>query len=523
MKQTLRPYQEEAVDKCRNAAFEHGRVLLQLPTGGGKTTIAAEIIRLSISKKKSVLFLVHRRELIHQAYERFTGFGMDCSVILSKDKRCDSEKNVQIGMVQTCVRRKKYMQSISPDLIIVDEAHHAVAKSYITLLKMYSQAYVMGLSATPYRSDGKGLGAIDGYPVFKSLVKVETTKSLIKNGYLSDCEIWSPGKLDFSKIGKRGGDYKKEEVEKMFLDGELVRELVDHWFDICQGDLFDVKKRTIVFASGVVHSKKIMEEFNRRGVPAAHIDGETKKSDRENIIADLTSGKITVVSNYGVLTEGFDCPAVSCVVLARPTKSASLYKQMVGRALRVYKDKLYATIIDYGKNVQEHFWPTEDPDADLSAGVTEETGKLLWRCKICETENKPGAKQCGGCGYVRGSWACPKCLYLNMENDTSCKKCETENFNLVSAKKEYEKRTLRKLKEADREKQKVQPALSSQEHYARRSKFFDLEDEDIAEKRSLWWSAYKYKSIYGSMPHDDGILSSGETYRYFKKLSLIHI
>ena len=486
MKQTLRPYQEEAVLRCRESVAKHKRVLLQLPTGGGKTTIAAEVIDLAVKKNKTVLFVAHRRELIHQAYERFTGFGLDCSVVLSGDKRCDAEKPVQIGSVQTCVRRKKYMASISPDLIIVDEAHHAVANSYVTILKMYPDAAVMGLSATPYRTDGKGLGSIDGYPVFQALVVVETTGSLIGQGYLSPCEVWVPQVLSFSKVKLDKGDFDRKEVEKMFIDRDLMENVAADWKKYCSG------LQTLVFASSVQHSESLVAVFNEKGIPAAHIDGTTPKPVRERILSQLADGSTRVVSNFGVLTEGFDCPAVSALILARPTMSMALYKQMVGRGLRSHKGKTSAIILDYGKNTMRHTWPTNDPPADLSDGIN---------------ENKKGKKNKD---EEVGAWICPKCCAATPMSESKCTKCGALKpvAKIKHRKKQYK---LIKLNEND-----IQSSLTQSQILKRRMKFFELENKDKKAGRSLWTSSYKYKSLYGSMPHDDGILSSGEIYHYFK-------
>lgn len=485
MRQTLRPYQQESVDKCRLAAAKHKRVLLQLPTGGGKTTIAAEIIRLAVEKNKTVLFIAHRRELIFQAYERFTGFGMDCSIVLAGDKRCDASKSVQIGSIQTCVRRKKYMASISPDLIIIDEAHHAVAKSYVTVLKMYPDSVVMGLSATPYRADGQGLGSIDGYTLFKSLVAVESTGSLVNQGYLSDCKVWVPQVINFSKVKIDKGDFAKQELEEIFVDKELMENVVKDWERYCDG------MQTLVFAASVHHSISLCSAFNDKGIPAAHIDGKTEKSAREAVLKSLADGTVKVVSNFGVLTEGFDCPAVSALILARPTMSMALYKQMVGRGLRINPGKNHAVILDYGKNVTRHTWPTNDPPADLTEGVSQE--------KSVKTQKDAEV----------GAWICPSCLAAI---PIDVKKCSCGFlFQQKQAKEREKKYKLKQLKKGLQEN-----PLTEGEKIKRRLKFFELDKRDGDAGRKHWVSSYKYKSLYGKFPHEDGILSGFEVFEYWR-------
>lgn len=486
MRQTLRPYQQEAVSKCRASAAKHKRVLLQLPTGGGKTTIAAEIIRLAVEKNKTVLFIAHRRELIFQAYERFSGFGMDCSIVLSGDKRCDASKPVQIGSIQTCVRRKKYMASISPDLIIIDEAHHAVASSYVTVLKMYPDAVVMGLSATPYRADGRGLGSIDDYTLFKGLVAVENTGSLVKQGYLSDCKVWVPQVINFSKVKIDKGDFAKQELEQIFVDRDLMENVVRDWQKYCEG------MQTLVFAASVQHSISLCSVFNEKGIPAAHIDGKTDKPTREAVLSDLSTGKVRVVSNFGVLTEGFDCPAVSALILARPTMSMALYKQMVGRGLRINDGKKHAVILDYGKNVTRHTWPTNDPPADLTDGLSQEKYSKAQKDKEI------------------GAWICPSCLSAVPIESKQCS-CGFL-FEQKQAKQREKEYKLKQLKKFDQEN-----VLTEGEKIKRRLKFFELDQRDSEAGRKHWVSSYKYKSLYGRFPHEDGILSGFEVFEYWRQ------
>tara|TARA_B100000925_G_C21969444_1_gene457160 strand:+ start:39 stop:1211 length:1173 start_codon:yes stop_codon:yes gene_type:complete len=378
---------------------------------------------------------------------------------------------------------------MKPDLIIIDEAHHSPAKTYVKVLKACAGSAVIGLSATPYRSDGRGLGSItdsqtkEVFPLFKKLIRVETTGSLIEKGFLSPCEVWVPQVLNFSKVKLDKGDFAKSELEEIFVDEDLMENLVKDWKKYCDG------MQTIVFASSVFHSQALCRVFNKEGIPAAHIDGKTPKEEREKKLKALADKKIKVVSNYAILTEGFDCPAVSALILARPTMSMALYKQMVGRGLRINDDKEKAVILDYGKNVTRHVFPTTDPTADLSGGVNGGRGE--------ETKKE---------GFT-GSWICPKCMAAIPMDNYECR-CGYQRTmpEIQESTKEY---TLKKVKE--------RKPLTHGEKLKRRLKFFELEQRDKENGYNLWHSCIKYSKLYdGKKPHEDGILDKKELAEYWR-------
>ncbi len=352
---SLRPYQAAKVSEAR-ALMGQGKksICLVSPTGSGKTIIAAHIIHSALAKKRRVLFLAHRRELIDQCADKLRALGIwDYNVVLSGHPHSrNPNAPMQISSIQTLIRRE-YPPA---DLIIIDESHHAAAGQYQTLLKNYPDAYVLGLTATPERLDGKGL---DG--IFHDLLEVATVPDLINDGFLVTPTCLGPSsemaaqlKATLAAVKVRCGDYAEGALGDAMDRDELVGDIVQHWKEWAAG------QKTIVFATSIAHSKHIVEQFQAAGIPAAHLDGKMATPEREGILAAWRRDDIRVVSNCQILTEGFDFPELSCCVLARPTKSVALYLQMVGRVLRVAPGKSGALILDHAGNILEHGPPHID-------------------------------------------------------------------------------------------------------------------------------------------------------------------
>jgi len=309
----LRPYQQQAVDLLRQRHAD--RPLLCLPTGAGKTTVASEVIRLALQRGNRCIFMVHRRELVDQAVARLASFGIQAGRIIAGQTESRSLP-VQVASIPSLIRRKHW----PAELVIVDECAHATSTSWTKCLDRYADAWVIGLTATPIRLDGRGLGGI-----FGCLVEPVTTQDLVEQGHLVAPEVYAPP-LDLSRIRKRAGEYTLPELlERM---NPLTGSIVDTWFQRAFG------QRTVVFAVNVEHSQRIVKAFQARGVAAEHIDGGTDVQQRADSLARLRSGETTLVSNCMVLSEGWDLPALQCGVLARPTKSLALFRQMVGRIMR---------------------------------------------------------------------------------------------------------------------------------------------------------------------------------------------
>ncbi len=387
----LRPYQLEAIARVR-IRIRGGarRVLIVLPTGGGKTLIASHIIASAVERGSRVLFLAHRRELVNQAYRKLLDQGLSeeqVGVLMASDPRRRPAAPVQVASVDTIRNRAKP----PADVVFVDEAHRATAKSYRDVAGEYPNAIHLGLTATPYRADGKGLK--DAYD---DLVVVASPRELIDQGYLVEPRVFTvPASAmpDLSGVRVRGGDYDEAALASAVDRSALVGNIVEHWQKHAQG------LRTVVFAVSVAHSRHIVERFVEAGVPAEHLDGATPTVDRDAILARLEAGTTQVVGSCGVLSEGWDQPSVKCAVLARPTKSTGLYLQQAGRILRPWNG-VRAIILDHGGCALEHGLP-QDPREfclDPPRKPKRQTGPLSKTCPQCQAVLPLATRVCPECG-----------------------------------------------------------------------------------------------------------------------------
>jgi len=388
----LRPYQVEAVDRIRtHIRAGRKRVLCVAPTGAGKTVIASHIIECSVGLGNRIVFLAHRRELISQAFKKVIGCSCrpgyehdsllpdpQCKgdglprkmvgVLMANDPRRNPGAVVQIASVDTLRNRAKP----AGDLIIVDEAHRSLARSYEMILAAYPDAAIIGLTATPYRADNRGLGE-----QYDELVVVASPGQLIDDGFLVEPRVFTvPAKdlPDLSRVRMKGGDYDAEQLGAAVDQSGLVGNIVEHW-ETHAGD-----RQTVCFAVNVEHSKHIVERFKERGHTAEHLDGTTPAAERDAILARLERGETRIVSNCAVLCEGWDQPSVKCAILARPTKSLGMYLQQAGRILRPWLG-LGAIILDHAGCALEHGLPQDDREFSLDAPKKRRT--VTTTCKTC--------------------------------------------------------------------------------------------------------------------------------------------
>lgn len=340
----LRPYQEEA----KNAIFEQWkngtrRTLLVLPTGCGKTIVFAKVTEDCVRHGNRVLVLAHRGELLDQAADKIrktTGLG--CAVEKAEESCQGSWFRIVVGSVQTLMREKRLNQFPEDyfNTIIVDEAHHCISESYQRVLKHFPEANVLGVTATPDRGDMRNLGQY-----FESLAYEYTLPKAIKEGYLSPIKALTiPLKIDMSGVSVQAGDFKVGEIGTAldpYLEG-IAAEMEKY----CQD------KKTVVFLPLVKTSQKFRDILNEHGFQAAEINGDSQ--DRAEILRDFESGKYNVLCNSMLLTEGWDCPGVDCIVVLRPTKVRSLYCQMVGRGTRLFPGKDHLLLLDFLWNTERH-------------------------------------------------------------------------------------------------------------------------------------------------------------------------
>jgi len=372
---SLRPYQVHAINETRQRMSRVRSVLINAPTGAGKTILACQIIKQAVEKRRRVLFLAHRRELIDQCAAKLDEAGvLHHGVILAGHSKARApHAPVQVASIQTLMRRE-----LPPaDLVIIDEAHRAMANSYQTLLANYPVAKVIGLTATPERLDGKGLADL-----FEDMVVVSTIPDLIAEGFLvaPDCYGAPSGGPDLSRVKKQRGDYHEGQLQAAMDTKELTGELLTNWQRLAGGC------KTIVFATGIEHSQHIVGQFQAAGVNAAHLDGATPMAQRQQIIRDWRTGSLQVVSNVMVLTEGFDYPELECCVLARPTQSVAIYLQAVGRVMRPASGKDKALVLDHAGCFNAHGLPFEHREWTLE-GEAERRKRdqaLPTLCRVCQ-------------------------------------------------------------------------------------------------------------------------------------------
>jgi len=397
----LREYQKQAINNIRNH-FAKGKkkILLVAPTGSGKTVIASSMLEQIIERGNFGLFVAHRRELVMQCSRKLADFDIKHGVIMAS-KTPNHYADVQIASIQTFTSRKDRDDFIKPNanVIIIDEAHRSTSKSFKQLIEEYPDAFVIGLTATPCRADGKGLGNI-----YEELVQGGNIKDLTRQGFLVPNRIVAPTIPDLQDIRIVAGDYEKKTLNTKMNTPKLVGDIVSHW--IQHGE----QRPTVVFGVSIKHSKYIANIFKQNGVPSGHIDGEMAEIEREEQLEKLNSGEIKVLSNCMVLTEGWDQPKVSCVIIARPTKSYSLYLQMVGRSLRPAPNKKDTLIIDHSGCVYEHGFPEDVPDWTLKTSKEKEKKKREpkpidqqpFTCVECDTVYKPikDSPECPNCGHI---------------------------------------------------------------------------------------------------------------------------
>lgn len=312
---TLRDYQQRALDELRSGILAgYRRPLLVAPTGAGKTSIAAELIRLATARGRRILFLAHRTELIEQCSERLDGQGVDHGIIKANHWRRKPHHQVHVASVPTLVNRQL---STPPDIIIIDECHRARSDSYQHIIDRYPQAVIIGLTATPIRTDGKGLGNI-----FNVMVQCPSVAALTAMGHLVPTRVFAPSKPDLTGVKKTAGDFNQQGIQNAMNRPTITGDIVATWKRLASDRI------TVLFATGIEHSLHLRDAFLAAGISAEHLDGDTEADRRRKLLADLAAGRIRVLCSVGVLTEGWDSPGVSCAILARPTASTGLYLQM---------------------------------------------------------------------------------------------------------------------------------------------------------------------------------------------------
>lgn len=416
----LRKYQTKSVDAIRDEIRRgNNHPLLVCPTGAGKTHIMAWIAKSCVENGHRVLCIMHRRQLVTQMVDRFQEFGIDPAIIMAGYESNLSAK-CQVATCQTYNRRLQLAEKeinrffIDASVVMIDEAHHAISKTYQKILTNYNDKIVIGVTATPHTGTG-GLG------VFFNVLVCETgVKSLILDGYLVPGVYYGPSKPDLEKIKTVMGDYENKGLNEVMNQPKIIGNVVDNWLKLAGG------KKTMVFAVRVSHSKALRDEFIRRGVTAEHLDAHSDDETRDATLSRFRSGETQVLTNVALYTEGTDIPEIECIVVARPTKSIGLHLQILGRGARPYPGKENFLVIDHGGNVER-------------LGFYED--EIIWgldKTKPVYRKKSPGVKEkrlltCEYCSTVFVGKRCPTCF---KEVEDYGKKIAAMDADLVPLKKQ---------------------------------------------------------------------------------------
>lgn len=404
----LRSYQFKSI-RAINDAFKKGlmAVFLVLCTGAGKSTVMAAYVKLLTKKNKRVIFIVHRKELVKQFAERLLDqFGIDSGIIMAKFKS-DYSKLVQVASIQSAIKR----ELPEADLIIVDEAHRIKAGSYEKVLVQYPDTRIIGLSATPFRADGKGFS-----DVFDILIHVIRIKEMISLGYLVGTKVYAnEDKVDISEVSIKMGEYDKNELFDKYNDITSYYDVVNNYLKYGSGT------KAVVFNINVEHSKTQNEAFLEAGIRSAHIDGTTPDTMRDDVMrryASYGEDRIDVLNNVNIVTEGVDVPGIEVVILNKAIHSLAFYVQAIGRGLRPLLDDNYdpilnedgtlrksaCLVLDHGENTLRHGFVEDYDEAGFSLEgrkkkkKNDEDDTTVKECNICHTIVPRFCKECPECG-----------------------------------------------------------------------------------------------------------------------------
>lgn len=391
----LRDYQEKAVADTRQSFVDgHKAPCLVLSTGAGKTICAGQIVHDAFHKGSRVIFVVHRQELAKQTNKALKGYGLTPAFIMAGIAP-DYDNPVQIASIGTLCNRLDVVKE--PDLVIIDECQHALANQWLKLKQRWAHTRFIGLTATPCRLDGKPLREY-----FDALVIGPSTADLIAKGALTPYDYYAPSVIDTKGMKHNKTDFTADALSFFSQKREIIGDNIQQYLKLAKG------KRNIVFACNVKHSLEIVKRYQDAGISAAHLDGETPKAEREEILDKFSKGEILVLSNVELFGEGFDLPAIEVVSLLRPTLSTSLYLQQVGRALRPCPDlgKERAIILDHVGNYERHGMPDDNREWSLKGGLVKKTSAKpteatvpVQRCPECFFAHSP-AHTCPMCGHV---------------------------------------------------------------------------------------------------------------------------
>lgn len=383
----LRDYQEDMIARTRNALKHHQRVLLQSPTGSGKTALACHMMSTAARRGLSSFFLVHQNELLNQTSKALWHNKLQHGIIASG--RASTDAGVQLASIMTLRNRlQRYSQ---PSLIIIDEAHRALAKTYQDIVSYFSGAKIVGLTATPQRTDGRGLGHL-----FDDIVKGPSIRFLIDQGFLCDYELYGvPPVVDTDDIKTTRGDFDSKDASAKMNRPHVTGDAIEHWLRLAKG------RKTVVMCVDINHAESVAAAYNAAGIKTQSIHGGTK--NRDQVIDDFENGDTQVLTSVELLIEGVDIPCISCVQWLRPTQSIVVYMQGNGRGLRPHPSKDFLLILDHASNFNRHGLPCDPREWSLEDSKRRKNGTdsqtlSVQTCKSCYLSFRSGVHACPHCG-----------------------------------------------------------------------------------------------------------------------------
>ena len=400
----LRPYQEIAVNSAIDALDKHGNTVVVAPTGAGKTIMLSALIGKRCETRRNVLVLQHRDELVNQNMDKFKRINPNISTSIVNAEYKDWNGDAVFSMVQTLSRPNNLDNMKAMDMVVVDESHHVVADTYTRIIdhakQINDKVEIVGFTATPNRGDKKGLRE-----VFSNCSHQIEISTLIREGFLVAPKTYVIDvgvRSELQNVRKTVVDFDMDQVARIMNKRAINQRVVSEWLDKAHD------RKTVVFCSTVAHAEDLCEEFVEEGVNAKIVTGNTDKAERREILEDLSSGDTQVVVNVSVLTEGFDSPPVSCIVLTRPCSYKSTMVQMIGRGLRTidpdeYPDivKTDCVVLDFGTSVLTH--GSLEEEVNLEGSQSELKGDAPEKvCPECNSVVPLSVRECPMCGHEFG-------------------------------------------------------------------------------------------------------------------------
>ena len=396
MKQ-LRDYQQVAVNHIWEAIDANEKPVIACPTGGGKTLIAATVFNEARKRNKRLAFVVPFLSLIDQTWDAFVAAGMDeyeMSIVQADNPFCDFSKPIQLCSQDTLVRRKSLPEV---DIVIFDEGHRS-SKLHKRWMDERPEINFIALSATPWQ---RGMADI-----WDRLIIVATTRELIKKGHLCDYKYYAPSSPDLSGVKIVAGDYHEGMLSDVMKRAELVADVVKTWKEKAVG------RPTIAFCVSRDHAREVQTQFLEAGVKCEYVDANTPVSERKALVAKLEKREIDIIVNIGTMTTGLDCPSISCIIMARPTKSEMLFLQCIGRGLRTHPSKEHTIVLDHSDTGLNLGLPCTIHHDELLSGKTDKQSRKAaelkekkpakpYKCKVCNHLHDHSLMVCPSCGNVR--------------------------------------------------------------------------------------------------------------------------